>query len=72
MRNGLWWRDKFYAVKRGLSAEASRQQVGEILRDMEHEGRVVGHCSLTLLVHDPNPAVGRGIVRLRDQGLRDP
>lgn len=56
VRRTLWWRDKFYAVKRGLSAETSRTQVGEILRDMEHDGRVVGQCSLTLLVHDVSPA----------------
>ena len=38
VRTGLWWLDKYYKVKPGLSAETSRRHVGEMLRDM---GRTV-------------------------------
>jgi len=57
VRTHLWWLDKYYQVKRGPSAEASRTQVGDVLRDMEQDGRVIGHCSLTLIIHDQAPAV---------------
>jgi type IV secretion/conjugal transfer VirB4 family ATPase len=62
VRRALWWLDAYFAPKRGASAAASRAQVDELLREMDHEGVTIGDCSVTLLLHDPDPlAVGDAV-----------
>lgn len=56
VRRALWWLDAYFAPKKGGSARKSQGQIEDLLGEMDHEGRAVGDCSFTLLVHDQDAA----------------
>jgi type IV secretion/conjugal transfer VirB4 family ATPase len=62
VRRALWWLEAYFAPKRGASAAKSRAQIEDLLGEIDHDGRTVGDCSLTLLLHDRDPlAVGDAV-----------